>query len=235
MLTWLIPSIWNYKEVSELPNFQQSVNQTLSTAGVLAGLSGIPQRKAAEKAEVEKLNKEEKVLKAQIAQIEAGLSNDNSLNPQIEEDITKKSLELAKRKFELNPSEETYKEYARQLPGKPVPEDPEIIHQEEMEGIPDLARRNAEYDYAYQQAYGKEMSNLAAQQQSMDRMSRQQEAKKTQRRNFMSYLAKQSTSLDGPVGDLPMSIQKQIASQYSKSQRKTMMDRMDKEAKNGKQ
>ena len=70
---------------------------------------------------------------------------------------------------------------------------------------------------------------------AMDRVSRQQEAKKTQRRNFMSYLAQQSTSLGGNVGDLPMQIQTQIASQYSKSQRKTMMDRMDKEAKNGKQ
>ena len=37
-----------------MPNFQQSVNQALSTAGALAGLSGIPQKKAAEKAEIEK-------------------------------------------------------------------------------------------------------------------------------------------------------------------------------------
>ena len=66
-------------------------------------------------------------------------------------------------------------------------------------------------------------------------MEQQQEAKKTQRRNFMDYLSKQTTSFGGTVGDLPMPIQKQIASQYSKSQRKTMMDRMDKEAKNGKQ
>lgn len=66
-------------------------------------------------------------------------------------------------------------------------------------------------------------------------MKQQQEAKKTQRRNFMDYLAKQPTSLGGTIGELPKSMQKQIASQYSKSQRKTMMDRMDKEAKNGKQ
>ena len=209
-----------------MPNFQQSVNQTLNIAGALAGLSGIPQRKAAEKAEIEKLNKEEKVLKAQIA---AATSTGNALKPQFEEDINKRALELAKRRFELNPSEKTYKEYATQLPGKPVKEDPEIIHEERMKGIPDLARRNAEYNYAYQQAYSKEMSNLAAQQQSMDRVSRQQEAKKTQRRNFMSYLAQRT------VGDLSSDVQKQIASQYSKSQRKTMMDRMDKEAKNGKQ
>ena len=65
-------------------------------------------------------------------------------------------------------------------------------------------------------------------------MKQQQEAKKTQRRNFMDYLKKQPTSLGGTIGDLPENVQKQIASQYTKSQRKTMMDRMDKEAKNGK-
>ena len=110
-----------------------------------------------------------------------------------------------------------------------------MIHQERMEDVSDLARRNAEYNYAYQQAYGREMSNLAAQQQAMGRMNRQKEAKKALRRNFTTYLSQQPTSLGGTVGDLPMSLQEQIASQYNKSQRKAMMDRMDKEAKNGKQ
>lgn len=60
------------------------------------------------------------------------------------------------------------------------------------------------------------------------------EAKKVQKRNFMDYLAKQKTSLGGTVGELPASMQKQIASQYSKSQRKRLMDAMDREARNGK-
>lgn len=66
-------------------------------------------------------------------------------------------------------------------------------------------------------------------------MKQQQEAKKTQRRNFMDYISSMPTSLGGTVGQLPKDMQKQIASTYTKSQRKTMMDRMDKEAKNGKQ
>ena len=70
---------------------------------------------------------------------------------------------------------------------------------------------------------------------AMHSMIKQQEAKIAQRRNFMSYLAQQSTSLGGTVGDLPIQLQEKIASQYSKSQRRTMMNRMDKEAKNGKQ
>lgn len=69
-------------------------------------------------------------------------------------------------------------------------------------------------------------------------MKQQQEAKKTQRRNFMEYLKKQPISFGGNslgiVGDLPKEAQRQIASQYTKSQRKAMMDRMDKEKANGK-
>lgn len=213
-------------------SIQGNINQALGTLGALATFSPQLQEHAENMAENRKIKKEEKVLNEQI---EAGLSNGNALNPQVEKDITKRSLDLARRKFELNPSQETYKEYAMQIPGEPIKEDPEIIHQEEMEDIPDLARRNAEYNYAYKQAYGREMSNLEAQQQAMDRMNRQKEAKKALRRNFTAYLAKQPTSLGGTVGDLPMPIQKQIASQYSKSQRKAMMDRMDEEAKNGKQ
>lgn len=210
---------------------QGNINQALGTLGALATFSPQLQDHAEKMAEKGKIKKEEKVLKEQIAAASTG----NALKPQVEEDINKRTLDLAKRKFELNPSEETYKEYARQIPGKPIKEDPEIIHQERMEDVSDLARRNAEYNYAYQQAYGREMSNLAAQQQAMGRMNRQKEAKKTQRRNFTTYLSQQPTSLGGTVGDLPVSLQEQIASQYSKSQRKAMMDRMDKEAKNGKQ
>ena len=210
---------------------QGNINQALGTLGALATFSPQLQDHAEKMAEKGKIKKEEKVLKEQIAAASTG----NALKPQVEEDINKRTLDLAKRKFELNPSEETYKEYARQIPGKPIKEDPEIIHQERMADVSDLARRNAEYNYAYQQAYGREMSNLAAQQQAMGRMNRQKEAKKTQRRNFTTYLSQQPTSLGGTVGDLPVSLQEQIASQYSKSQRKAMMDRMDKEAKNGKQ
>lgn len=77
-------------------------------------------------------------------------------------------------------------------------------------------------------------NDTAKQKQAQTQMEVQKEAKKTQRRNFMDYLSKQTTSLGGTVGDLPKDLQKQVASQYSKSQRKAMMDRMDKEKANGK-
>ena len=197
-----------------MPNFQQSVNQALSTAGALAGLSGIPQKKAAEKAEIEKekaeqakLEEKEQVLaeQADIAGKDDRVNIPGTTQFKIFRDIAREAAEVARQQFERNPSNDTYRKYshlrsmAYGLPGLILPAD------EEEQSI------------------------------AMDRVSRQQEAKKTQKRNFMSYLAQQSTSLGGTVGDLPKDLQKQIASQYSKSQRKTMMDRMDEEAKNGKQ
>lgn len=59
------------------------------------------------------------------------------------------------------------------------------------------------------------------------------EEKKTQRRKFMDYLKQEPTSLGGTVGQFPPTIQKQIASQYTKSQRKRLMDMRDAEAKDG--
>lgn len=59
-------------------------------------------------------------------------------------------------------------------------------------------------------------------------------AKTAQRRNFMEYLGKQPTSFGGTVSQLPISVQKQLAAQYSKNDRRKLMDKMDKEALNGK-
>lgn len=180
MLTWLVPSIENYKEVSELPNFQQSVNQTLGIAGALAGLSGVPQRAA----ENRNIKKQQAILDKQA---EAATASGKPINPEIEAELSQRQLELSKKRFETNPSEKTYQEYAKQIPTI-IREDPEDIHIERMEGIPDEARRAAEYDYAYQQAYRKELSNLEMQQQAMDRMSRQSQAKETQRDKIKRYV-----------------------------------------------
>ena len=191
-----------------MPNFQQSVNQALSTAGALAGLSGIPQKKAAEKAEIEKekaeqakLEEKEQVLaeQAYIAGKDALANIPGTTQFKIFRDIAREAAEIARQQFEKNPSNDTYKKYS---------------------GLRSIA-----YGEPFRTLHDDEEKQSTA----MDRVSRQQEAKKTQRRNFMKYLAQQS------VGDLSPDMQKQIASQYNKKQRKTMMDRMDKEAKNGKQ
>ena len=70
---------------------------------------------------------------------------------------------------------------------------------------------------------------LEKQKQAADKVKQVQQAKKTQRRNFMAYLGKMETSLGGTVAELPKNVQHEIAKTYTRSQRKTIMDRMDRE------
>lgn len=225
-----------------MPNFQSSINQTLGTLGALATFSPGLQDHAEKVREKRQIKNEEKALNKKT---EAATSSDKPLEPQIEEDINKRNLDLAKRRFELNPSPKTYEEYSKLLP-KTFKEDPEMLHEERLNSIPDEARRNAEYDYNYRKAYDKELASLnygrqldIRRENAMSRVGSIAEAKAKQKRNFMEYLRKQPISLggtnSGTIGDLPKEAQRQIASQYTRGQRKTMMDRMDEEAKkNGK-
>lgn len=213
-----------------MPNFQSSINQTLGTIGALATFSPQLQEHAEKIAENRKIKKGEKALKEQGKAI---ASSNSSIRPEVEKDINNRTRELARRKFELNPSAETYSEYAKQIPVY-LKDDPEDIHMERMAGIPDEARRAAEYNHAYKEAYNQEFSRLDKMSQAMSRVDRQSEAKKTQRRNFLDYIRSMPTSFGGTVGQLPKDMQKQITSTYTKSQRKAIMDRMDKEKANGK-
>lgn len=77
-----------------------------------------------------------------------------------------------------------------------------------------------------------------AAQTAMQSASNEQTAKKNQKRKFSEYLAKMPISIGketGKVGDMPPEIQKKIASTYSNSQRKKIMDAMDKGGNDGKQ
>lgn len=62
--------------------------------------------------------------------------------------------------------------------------------------------------------------------QRMRQLGQQQIAQNKTRRNFMDYLRKETSSL-GKVGDLPESVQKEIAKKYSAAERKKLMDNID--------
>ena len=73
------------------------------------------------------------------------------------------------------------------------------------------------------------------QKKAMENVAKKQDAQQIQRRNFKNYLRKQPISGGGTVGQLPKQMQNIIAKQYSKAERKQLMDTMDKEKKkNGK-
>ena len=76
-----------------------------------------------------------------------------------------------------------------------------------------------------------------AAQQAMQSAANEQQAKKSQKRKFSEYLAKMPVSLGSEtrkIGDLPPEMQKKFAANYNKSQRRKIMDAMDREANNGK-
>lgn len=209
-----------------MPNFQGAVNEVINQAGLYSALAGGPQ----DLKERIKLGKEEKIVGKQLQNVgrdiaethkslrEARAAGDHHTAAGLVDRVAEQGAEVVRlrendlgireRQYQLNPTQKNYDAV--------------------------MSARTSLGSLKETMASLEERQN-----QAMSRVQEQAEAKKTQRRNFMEYLKKQPVSLggnsSGTVGDLPKPLQKQIASQYTKSQRKTMMDRMDEEAKNGKQ
>lgn len=200
-------------------SIQSDINQALGTAGALATFSPQLQERAEKMAEKRKLDKRQKVLDEQ--------------NKVAEEDLQKKFTpdsngEVVVDAQKMSELQQSRREIMRQN------QEQEDIHR----GMYDLNPTLENYQKwltsaSINQNARDEFASIAKQEQAMDRVGRQSEAKKTQRRNFMTYLAQQPTSLGGTVGDLSPDLQRQIASQYGKNERRTMMNRMDREGNNG--
>lgn len=199
-------------------SIQGDINQALGTLGVLATLSPQLQEHAGNIAENRKLDKRQKVLDQQ--------------QEVFVQDLQKKFTPDTEGILPINKDniQPPIKESLRQN------QEQEDISRARYNLKPTLENyQKWQKDALYNQELKDDFANIAKQKKAMDKVGRLQEAKQTQKRNFMAYLAQQPTSLGGTVGDLSPDLQKKIASQYSKSQRKALMDRMDKEAENGKQ
>ena len=242
-------------------SIQGDINQALGTLGVLAQFSPQLKEHAANMAESRKLDKREEILAKQAnitgqdldekrkaieeGRVESTEQAKKELNQAGKELLrhTQEHEDISRSRYDLKPTSEGYKEWQKyaalneKVKEQVADMDSSLNHKKKLDSIPSDARRAAEYDYAYQQAYNKELANLDKQQQAMARQDRQKEAKKSQRRIFMNYLKKQPVFGEtvGSIDERSPGFAKQLASQYNKSQRKAMMDRMDKEAKNGKQ
>lgn len=208
-----------------MSNIQQGINNVISTAALLGELSG----KSGERREKKKIEKENEKITKMVNAPPGNRTVDTDLQNELDERY-KKNL---KRLYELDPNEKTYKAYAQTIPTR-TPEDPEDIRMEQLELASQKGAEDAEYNHAYKRAYDNKYDELRAQEANRHSQS-QQTAKKNNRRYFMNYLRKQPTSLGGTVGELPISMQREIAKQYNRGDRKRMMDRMDKEEKDGKQ
>lgn len=205
-----------------MPNFQGAVNEVVNQAGLYSSLAGGPQ----DLKERIRLGKEEKVVGKQLTNLgkdmvatnkslgEARAAGDHHTAAGLVDRVDEQGKELSRL------AETSLDIRERQYHLNP--------NQKNYDAV--MTARTRLSSLKENMAFLEERQN-----QAMKRMSEQAQAKKTQRRKFMDYLSQQPTSLGGTVGELPKPLQKQVASQYTRSQRKAMMDRMDREANDGKQ
>lgn len=202
---------------------QSDINQALSTVGVLAQLSPQLQEHTENMAKSRKLDKRQKVLDKQ-GRIAV-------------QDLNKKFTPDAKGNVTIDPQTESELQQSRKELMRQNQEQ-EDISRARYDLKPTLRNyQQWQLDASINQNLKDEFANIAKQKKAMARLSRQSEAKKAQRRNFMDYISKMPT-LGETVGSIDArnpGFAKKIASQYTKSQRKALMDRMDREARDGKQ
>lgn len=181
---------------------QNAINQVLGTAGIAARLS--PEYET--KQELYRLGKKESALSMQrkaLGPIDVDeLEEGKTIQAKQHHEILEKEAEVAQRQFELKPTKESRKK---------------ATFARSAAGQGPIATFKADPEEIMQEA--------------MQKVATKQEAQLKQRRNFMNYLKTQPTSFGGTVGDLPMNVQKEIAKGYSKTERKNLMDMMDKEGK----
>lgn len=189
---------------------QGSINQLLQSAAIFGRLAPDYEKKV----EMRQLTKQEDVLKGQVEAAKQSLTERKAnLKPgELKQDVdvlkqaTQKGVQLAEKGFELDPSTETYEKLLKR-------------------------KRTAESASQIEKDYLAQRQQLA-EQKAQSALQLEQNRVAKSKRNFMEYLGKQETSLGGTVSQLPPAMQKEIASQYSKSQRQSIMNRMDKEDKN---
>ena len=202
-------------------SIQGDINQALGTLGALATFSPQLQEHAENMAENRKLNNRQNVSdqQGQIAvqdpqkKFTPDAEGNVTIDPQTESELQQSRKELMRQNQEQ-----------------------EDISRKRYDLKPTLENyQKWQLDASINQNLRDEFANVAKQQQAMARQDRQKQAKQTQRRNFMAYLAQQPTSFGGTVGDLSPDLQKKIASQYDRNARRRMMNQMDREARDGKQ
>lgn len=206
----------SYREVSELANIQHSFNQALGTAGVLVGISGIPQARASKKAEADKeakeqqrLDKQAEVTSKAVDEASKNIDIDNPMIPENDAYINalKNAESARKAQFERNPSESTYGEYQSAFTRR-------------VNASSDLENARSQWK--------KEWDDLVSrQEQAMADMESKKEAMKTQKDNIRKHIEGLPISLGGKVKDLDNEFRDQVIKKYmeaenGKKQRKTV-------------
>lgn len=183
-------------------SIQSNINTALSLASLLATQNPTLRAKAEERRDFKLLEKKENVTKE--AYKEAAKIRDVETAGQIEQQLE----DIQTQKFNLRPSADILSEKLANRYGQF--EDPEL--QEASDRITE-ARMDIE--------------SYKAEKKATEELKVKQEERRKSRRKFIDFMKDEPTSLGGTFGELDPKLQKMIASQYSKSQRKAIMDRKD--------
>lgn len=199
-----------------MAGIQAGINQLITTAGVFANLSPDLRALAEKRNNIGRLEKQaESIAKARdiAPNVVDKESYQNDLN------AVKKQL------FETDPSTARYEEYQKDLPKRVM---------ETEADIDEIAQEIAESELR-EESIRERVNQLKKPYDPNEVMSKMAEKGKSQieqrakRRDFMKALGSESVNFgsgtEGTVSDLPKNLQKAIAAQYNKSQRKELMDK----------
>ena len=218
-------------------NVQSNINQMLSVAGMLATMNPELRAKAEKRSEIRGLKKQRKTLtQARDVAVE---ENKYGLG----EEYQKNLIDVNRKLFETDPSEETLKSYttARKDAGldQPTPDNP--VYDPEFEMQQEALRRYEEQqneEHIRRMVEGLEKSDpnstlnirkraLEAEAKAQEATQAKQEERRKGRRVFKEYLADEPTNLGVSFGELSPNIQNEILKSYSSSERKAIMNRKD--------
>lgn len=212
-------------------NFQGSINQALGVAGVLAGISGIPQERR-EAAKIEKLRESAKSQRDTIVDTLKDAPSDSPEYAAAKETaqyFDEKLGEATRAKYEARPTEknaqELLKENIKAQKNKAAisrGEQRKVEREEEdanYEGWLNLVNEDSEYV----------PNDESRAEQAINRAATQQKTRKKRRDFIRDYLSQMQTNMGGKVGDMAPDLQKKIAANYSPKERQRIMNQKDKE------
>lgn len=182
-----------------MSNIQGSVNQLL---GTLAVLTQLPSGQELKKKRL--LDKQGKAVDAALQGVNVEPGQEDTAQGRYQRELGREKADVLRRQYEANPTKGGLTAYLR--------------------------TRSAYYDEPI--ASLPEDEEVLAEERAMSSMRSkgvQQVQQAQKRRYFMDYLRNEPTSLGGTVGELDPNLQKTIAGQYNRSQRKALMDRIDRE------
>ena len=207
-------------------SIQSNINTMLSLAGVLASQSPQLIEMAKKREAVSRLTKQKEALgKATTLMAESGKS-------EIAQSYLDETANISKKIFETDPTDVTAESYLKDRYDSTegikertisVPAEPEEIAQEMYEE----ELRQKEVDQYLEMYRNADKKTQEAETKAQEAVKVKQEEKRNTRRNFLDYMNDEPTSLGGTFKELDPALQKKIISQYSKAERKKIMDRKD--------